>query len=60
MRLFPGLPTPAAIAVVLPLLIAHRLWFALGRFATDGRRASDLDRRLRQAGEFYFVADCPR
>lgn len=57
MGLFPGMPRRLAYALVAPLELLHRAWWALARFA---RPDIDEQRRLRKlSGSFSFIATKP-
>jgi SAM-dependent methyltransferase len=54
MALFPRMPAAAVKALLLPLKLLHRAWWALG--ARVDARASEELRSLSMAGAFSFVA----
>ncbi|MEW6038502.1 MAG: class I SAM-dependent methyltransferase [Pseudomonadota bacterium] len=55
--LFPFVPQPVAIAMIAPLVAAHRLWWWMGSFASS--KASEINRLLLTTGSFYFIAHKP-
>lgn len=55
--LFPSVPLPIATAMISPFVVAHRLWWWLGRFVNP--KATEINRLLLNAGSFCFVAHKP-
>jgi SAM-dependent methyltransferase len=55
--LFPSVPQPVAVAMISPLVAAHRIWWWVGRLIHP--KATEINRLLLSTGAFYFVAHKP-
>lgn len=59
MGLFLKLNKHLSTALAVPLYALHLLWYKIGFYYTGSEAASDLQRRLRNAGGFTFLANVP-
>ena len=59
MALFPRMPAMMSNALVYPVHLLHRLWWQMGRLATDNPNAREDVRIRNTTGAFSFVARTP-
>ncbi|MCK5571671.1 MAG: class I SAM-dependent methyltransferase, partial [Bacteroidetes bacterium] len=56
--LFPKMPRPLAVALVLPVYLLHRLWWTVGGLVHP--KATEQNRLLHTTGSYAFVAVKPQ
>jgi len=59
MGLFPRMPHPISKALVLPIDLLHKIWWAFGYFITHSKKLEKRHRILTTTGAFCFIAHKP-